>query len=79
MINLTDLDLRYADHGTKVERVNRAGWKRAETAAPVASQSRGVRHIVGVMRRHGGEALVRVGERLHGAPADYRVKPKAAA
>ncbi len=71
MINLTDLDLRYADHATRVARVGREGWLR-ETSVPTGgSRPRRAASVVGLMRRQVGGALVGIGGRLQGTPAGH--------
>ena len=78
MFDLTDLDLRYSNHGRKVARVNHEGWKR-EALPTAIGKPRGLANLVATMRRHGGVALVRMGERIQGPVADYPVNPKPAA
>jgi hypothetical protein len=67
VINLTDLDVRYADHDARIERVNREGWLRNLSTATGASRTRRVANGVGTVRRHLGGVLVRVGVRLQGS------------
>jgi hypothetical protein len=74
VVNLTDLDVRYADHATRVARVGREGWLREASAEAGARRPQGVANGVRLVRRHLGGALVRAGERLGGTlvrpPAD---------
>jgi len=67
VINLTDLDLRYADHAARVERVNGAGWMR-EGLVPTGGRRAGAATGAGQTRRHIGQGLVSIGEWLIGTP-----------
>jgi len=73
VINLTDPNLRYEDHTARVARVGREGWIREASVPTGGTRTWGMATIVGLMRRHLGESVVRAGERLQGTPADHIV------
>jgi hypothetical protein len=76
VINLTDLDVRYANHATRIARVGREGWL-LDASAPIgSSRLRELAIVVGSMRRRLGGASVG-GERLRGTPADHAANPAA--
>ena len=78
MVNLTDLDLRYAVHAARVGRVGREGWRREASLPTGGNRAHALATVVGSMRRHIGGALVRVGERLRETPAGHAANPAAA-
>jgi hypothetical protein len=78
VIDLTDLDLRYADHAVRVGRVGREGWMREASVPTGGSRTWGMATAVGLVRRHLGGALVRIGVRLQETPAGGTADPAAA-
>lgn len=78
MTNWTDVELRQADYAARAERVNREGWKWEPLAPAGGSRRRGMATIFGVMRRHLGGALVRVGVRLQRSRVAHAADPASA-
>jgi hypothetical protein len=74
VINLTDLDVRYANHATRVARVGREGWLRDASAPIGGNRLRELATVVGSIRRRLDGASVG-GERLRGTPADHAANP----
>ena len=71
MINLTDMEYRFADHRARAEWVNANGWKLKAQGQTGSRRGRPVVIIVGQMRTSLGEAMVRVGGWVKGMPRDH--------
>ena len=60
MINHTDLELRFAEHWVRVDRINRHGWQQA--SVPTGdNRAQGMRIVAPAARRQLGMAIVRIG------------------
>jgi len=57
MINLTDMELRFAAHAECVTRVNNEGWTREAPVPAVRGSWRGIATRFALSRRIGGVAL----------------------
>ena len=79
MINLTDMDYRFADHTARVERVNANGWKWDSQGSVGARRGGTWATTVGQLRTSLGEAMVRVGGRVKGMPSERAANPGAGA
>ena len=79
MINLTDMDYRFADHTARVEWINANGWKWEAQGPTGVGRGRPVATTVGLFRKSLGEAMVRVGGWVKGMPSEPSANPGAGA
>lgn len=70
MINLTDMDYRFAIHEARVKRIGAHGWKWEVQEAATARHRRSMTTITRQVRRNLGEALVLVGGWVGGTLRD---------
>ena len=71
MTTMTVFDLRVKDHHARIARINRHGWIwHASLSAGVTPPSRTAAVLAPIQQRIGG-SIVRVGERLRGAPTGH--------
>ena len=78
MFDLTDLDLRHADHAARVRRVDSEGWVHDGATPTGERRPRGTATATELMRRQIGAAMIRVGEWLQGTYAADPAIPTAA-
>jgi hypothetical protein len=78
MFDLTDLDLRHADHAARVRRVDSEGWVHDGATPTGERRPRGTATATELMRRQIGAAVIRAGEWLQGTHAADPARPAAA-
>jgi hypothetical protein len=75
VISIPDCDQRLLEHLVRAAAADREGWMREAARDAGDARPREGSPVVALVRRHLGDSLVGIGERLSGTPASHAADP----